>query len=73
MTCAIIRVVMNHSQEWLRKKGKKVTCLEPVILQMIRKDDASEEGKDNMISVERLIIGRSKILVMFFNRFTTFF
>ena len=46
---------MNRSQEWLRKKGKKVACLEPVIVQMIRKEDASEEGMDNMISVEKLI------------------
>ena len=55
MTCAIIRIAMNHSQKWLRNNGKKVTCLEPVIVQMIRKEDASEEGMDNMISVEKLI------------------
>ena len=45
---------MGYSQEWLRKKGKKVTCLEPSIVQMIQNEDASEED-DNEVSVENLI------------------
>ena len=53
MTCAIIRIMMKRSQEWLQKKGKKATCLEPSIVQMIRHEDASEE--DNEVSVENLI------------------
>ena len=54
MTCAIIRVVMRYSQEWLRKKGKKVTCLEPSIVQMMQNEDASKED-DNEVSVKNLI------------------
>ena len=54
MTCAIIRVMMKHSQEWLQKKGMKATCLEPSIVQMIQHEDASEKEKDNKVSVENL-------------------
>ena len=35
MTDQIIRVMMKYTQEWLQRKGKKVTCLEPSIVQMI--------------------------------------
>ena len=45
---------MRYSQEWLRKKGKKVMCLEPSIVQMIQNEDASKED-DNEVSVKNVI------------------
>ena len=52
LTDAIIRIIMKFIQEWLKNsggKGEKVSCLDPVTVQMIRKQATSEKASKDAV------------------------